>query len=86
MQAMQNIYDRQQHAFRLNLQFGIILVNRETDEYRYFRPFTNESLFTRPIYISRRQDLIKLKERLDRLNVMDYILKQRPDTKCLLNS
>ena len=81
MNSAQNIYDRQKHAFRLNLQFGLILVNSETGEYRYFRPFTNESLFVRPIYVSRRQDLVKLKKRLDRLNVMDYILKQRPDTK-----
>ena len=81
MEAMQDIYDRQQHAFRLNLQFGLILVNTETGEYRYFRPFSNESLFQRPIYVSRRQDLNKLRKRLDRFNVLDYILQQRPNTK-----
>ena len=31
--------------------------------------------------MSRRQDLTKLKKRLERFNVVDYILKQRPDTK-----
>ena len=81
MEAMQDIYDRQQHAFRLNLHFGLILVNTETGEYRYFRPFSNEVLFTRPIYVSRRHDLAKLRKRLERLNVMDYILQQRPNTK-----
>ena len=81
MEAIQDIYESQKHAYRLNLQFALILVNTETEEYRYFRPYTNESLFIRPIYISRRQDLVKLKKRLDRLDVMDYILKQRPNTK-----
>ena len=81
MEAMQDIYDRQQHAFRLNLHFGLILVNTETGEYRYFRPFSNEALFTRPIYVSRRHDLTKLRKRLERFNVMDYILQQRPNTK-----
>ncbi|KAK3106933.1 hypothetical protein FSP39_003311 [Pinctada imbricata] len=30
MEAVEEIYDRQQHAFRLNLNFGLILVNKET--------------------------------------------------------
>ena len=81
MEATEEIYDRQQHAFRLNLHFGLILVNNETGEYRYFRPFSNEALFTRPIYVSRRQDLTKLRKRLERFNVVDYILQQRPNTK-----
>ena len=81
MEAMEEIYDRQQHAFRLNLHFGLILVNTETGEYRYFRPFSNESLFQRPIYVSRRHDLTKLRKRLERFNVVDYILQQRPNTK-----
>ncbi|KAK3097803.1 hypothetical protein FSP39_013348 [Pinctada imbricata] len=81
MEAVEEIYDRQQHAFRLNLNFGLILVNTETGEYRYFIPYSNESLFQRPIYISRRRDLEKLRKRLDRFNIMDYILQQRPNTK-----
>ena len=81
MESMEEIYDRQQHAFRLNLNFGLILVNTETGEYRYFRPFSNQSLFQRPIYVSRRHDLSKLRKRLERFNIVDYILQQRPDTK-----
>ena len=75
------IYDRQQSAFRLNLEFGLILVNPETGEYRYFTPYSNEALFDRPIYVSRRQDIRRLRLRLERLNITDYVLRQRPDTK-----
>lgn len=45
MEHVERIYDRQGHAFRLNLEFGLILRRTETGEYRYFRPFANESLF-----------------------------------------
>ena len=34
---VQRIYDRQDNAFRLNLEYGPILRHTETDEYRYFR-------------------------------------------------
>ena len=47
----------------------------------YSRPFHNESLFERPVYISRRKDLNRLRLRLQRFDVTDYILRQRPDTK-----
>ncbi|MCK5921339.1 MAG: hypothetical protein KAG66_10385 [Methylococcales bacterium] len=81
MEHAERIYDRQGHAFRFNLEFGLILRHTETGEYRYFPPFANESLFERPVYISRRKDLNRLRLRLQRFNVTDYILIQRPDTK-----
>ncbi|KAJ8307836.1 hypothetical protein KUTeg_014619 [Tegillarca granosa] len=81
MRQANDIYDRQHHAFRLNLQFGLILVNTQDREYRYFRPYSNDELFERPIYISRRRDLNRLRLRLQKLNVTDYILQQRPNSK-----
>ena len=61
MRFANEIYDQQNHTFRLNLEFGIIFVHLETGEYRYFKPFSNEELFQHPIYISRRRDLNRLK-------------------------
>ncbi|CAC5392374.1 unnamed protein product [Mytilus coruscus] len=84
MEQAQQIYDRQGHAFRLNLEFGVILHvlrNTETGDYRYFRAYANESLFKRPVYISRRRDLNRLRLRLERFSVTNFILRQRPDTK-----
>lgn len=75
------IYDRQQKAFRLNLEFGLILKNTETGEYRYFKPYHNQEVFERPIYVSRRIHLKRLQHRMQQLNITDYILRQRPDTK-----
>ena len=45
------VYERQNCAFRLNLEFGLILVNTDSGEYRYFTPNSNEALFYRPIYV-----------------------------------
>ena len=35
MEHAERIYDRQGHAFRLNMEFGLILRHTETGEYRY---------------------------------------------------
>ena len=80
MQAANEIYDRQNNAFRLNLEFGLILVHSETGEYRYFKPNHNQELFTRPIYVSKRPHLNRLLLRMRQLNITYYILRQRPDT------
>ncbi|KAL5018801.1 hypothetical protein ScPMuIL_004523, partial [Solemya velum] len=79
--AAHDIYDRQNRAFRLNLEIGMILVHTETGDYRYFKPFSNEKLFQRPIYVSKRSDLKRLKLRLQEFEVTDFMLRQRPDTK-----
>lgn len=81
MQAANKIYERQNKAFRLNLEFGLILVNIETGEYRYFKPHYNQELFHRPIYVSKRTHLHRLYLLMKHLNITDYILRQRPDTK-----
>ena len=81
MEQAERIYDRQGNAFGLNLKFELILRHTETGEYRYFRPFANGSLFDRPVYISRRKDLNRLRLRLQRFDVSDFISRQRPDTK-----
>lgn len=54
MQAANGIYDRQNRAYRLNLEFGLILIHTETNEYRYFKPYHNQEVFQRPIYVSQR--------------------------------
>ena len=76
----ERINDRHGYAFRLNLEFELILRLSETGEYRYFKPFANESLFERPVYISMLKDLNRLKLRLQRFDETTYILKQTLNT------
>ena len=75
------VYRQQQRAFRLNLVFGVILHNRETGHYRYFVPYTNNGVFERPLYISRRGDLRRLRRQLETKDILTELLRQRPDTK-----
>ena len=75
------IYDRQQMSYRLNLNFAYILRHRETRELRYFRAVGQHGLFDSPIVISSRTDLKKLLIKLRNMNLNEFLLQQRPDTK-----
>ena len=77
----EDINRQQQRAFRLNLVFGTILQNRETSRYRYFVPYNNNGIFERPLYISRRADLQRLRRELERKDILTELLKKRPDTQ-----
>jgi hypothetical protein len=81
MKQASEIYDMENKSFKLNLTFGIILQNRETKEYRYFKPHKNNEVFQRPIYVTNRNDMKKLEQKLKELDVNQYVLNQRPNSK-----
>ena len=81
MQQVNEIYNTENKSFKLNLTFGLILQNRETKEYRYFKPYKNQEVFPRPIYITNRNDLKKLEQKLKEMDVNTYVLNQRPNSK-----
>lgn len=81
MQQMDEIYNDNQNAFKINLSFGVILVNIETGQYRYFTPYSNENVFDLPMLISNRNSLNVFERRISALDVPGYIMQQRPDTK-----
>ena len=81
MEQVNEIYNTENKSFKLNLTFGLILQNRETKEYRYFKPYKNEEVFPRPLYITNRKDLKKLEQKLRELDVNKYVLNQRPNSK-----
>lgn len=68
IEAADAIYEQQHNAFKLYLSFGVILINRETGEYRYFR--VNDTVLNRILYISGRRDLRTLTMRLRRLDLL----------------
>ena len=61
MEFARDICRREQRAFRLNLRFGVILQNRETGQNRCFIRYTKIGVFDRPVYISKRGDLLRLR-------------------------
>lgn len=69
-------------SFRFNISIGFIQQNIETGDYRYFIPDKNETIFPAPILISCLNDiLIKVKSRMDSLNLFEHLLRQRPNSK-----
>jgi len=78
---VQEMFDKEKYAFKLNLAFGVILRNRETEEYRYFSPYTNSQVLDTPMSISKRTDLSRLNSKLGRMDILTETLRQRPDTK-----
>ena len=75
------IYAQQDTSFRINFSVGLILQNTETGRYRFFRAHQNGSLFQRPLRISNREALEHVEAHMGTLNLPDYLLRQRDDTK-----
>ncbi|XP_062579537.1 uncharacterized protein LOC134241510 [Saccostrea cucullata] len=82
IEILQNSCRTESRTFRLNLSFGFILQNVETREYRYFIPDRNETVFDRPVLINNMRDIRKkLREKLNSINLMEYLQRQRPNSK-----
>ena len=74
------IYDNQPQSYKINLSFGVILQNINTNEYRYFRAYSNDALLPSPVLISARKDLDKLMDKFKEMDIHNYLLKARPNT------
>ena len=46
MSRTNQVYGRQNSAFCLNLEFGLVLVDTDSGAYRYFTPYSNEAFLT----------------------------------------
>ena len=84
MTFVNEIFWRQNSAFKLNLAFGYILRHRETTKVHYFRSFDHEVVLDLPFYISRRSGLAGLESRIKNLNLLELLMRQRPDTKWVI--
>ncbi|XP_033729711.1 uncharacterized protein LOC117318893 [Pecten maximus] len=82
LERVRQIYSQQEHAFRINFMFGLVLRHTETNDLRYFIPDQNETLFPQPILINDGRDIDgKLRRRLDGLDLGEHLRQFRPDSK-----
>ena len=79
--SLNDIYETQTHAFRINLSFGFIMRHDTEQRYRYFRPYDNVSVLEEPMFVSKRSDIQKIMRQLRTLDIFKELNKQRPDTK-----
>ena len=66
---------------KLNVAFGFILRNVETQELKFFHPSNNNMIFELPKLVTNEQEYRNLLEDLERQDVMEYARIQRPSTK-----
>ena len=81
MEQLEYIYHNMDSSFKVNFSVGVILQNIETERYRYFRPHQNGSVFLQPLTISNADALEHVRAQLETLNLPDYLLRQRNNTK-----
>ena len=77
---LNQIYNDQGHAFRIDFSFGMILQNTETGEYRYYIPYFNNKILQFPFTISNRNSIRFLMFKLARLDIIQAARAVRPST------
>jgi hypothetical protein len=97
MDMILKIYREQQHPFRINFAFGLILdnVRRRSDEAndddaddvfqpRYFHAFRNTHVFTTSPTVRSFSDMKKLGKRMESMTFLQDLKLERPDTSWVL--
>ena len=80
-----NIFDnfialqKNKKAFKMNFSLGAILIHRDTGQYRYFSPGSNNFFFPKPILINRPSHMPKVTEE----SYNNYMNSSRPNSKWL---
>ena len=80
MSHLDEIYEDNRFCFKVNISIGLLLQHLETGSIRYFVPYHNETVFYVPIYVRSRRELDRIRSRLEQLDVIQYVRKQRPNT------
>ena len=75
------IYQRSIAAYKINFSFGAILQHVSTGEMVFYVPHRNNELWQEPMLISNLRDLQKLKQKLNSINLQQYVLKQRENSR-----
>ena len=80
-QHLDFIYENQQQSFKINLSFGFVLQHVDTEELRYFRAYSNDTILDVSFTVSTREDLEFLIQRLSEIDIMSEVTKNRPNIK-----
>ena len=77
---LMEIYNDQQNAFRINLAFGMILFNAQTQEYRYYIPYYNRRILQYPFTISNRNSINFLMNKFTKIDIIEQAKSVRSST------
>ena len=76
-----HLFDSLTTAAKINVSLGYLLINIETEEFRYFYAEKNNPLLDQPVVVENSGDLASLKSQLDGVNFIESVTSQHPDTK-----
>ena len=83
-QGIENIFQHQTNAFKINFSFSFILQHRETREFRYHYTSNNNQLLNSSKLIRNHQDLNNLLDFLASQDFPSHLKDQRPSTKWVI--
>lgn len=75
------VLDDQASPFKLNIAYGCILKNIESDELRFFHPSHNTTIFDLPKIVKDLADITTFLDQLEQDDVFSHLYEQRPSTK-----
>jgi hypothetical protein len=82
---IQPIFEDQTTVFKLNLSFGFVLFNNETQQMQYHHPSANNSrVFDTPFQIHNREDLAQVRETKQHIDIHEWARQQRPNSKWIV--
>ena len=82
--VLEDIFQRQSHAFKINLSFSFILQHREAGEFCYYYASNNNQLLNSPRLIRNQQDLENLLDHLAAKDFPSHLKDQHPNTKWVI--
>ena len=79
---LRNIFEKQRNAFKLNIAFGFILKNEESDEVRYYYYHSqNGQVFESPSVVRNEEDLARFTKKMEGVDWQEYVRQQKPNSK-----
>ncbi len=79
------IFEDQSTVFKLNLSFGFVLFNNETEQMQYHHPSANNNrVFDSPFQIRNREDLVQVRTALENIDIHEWARQQRPNSKWIV--
>ena len=82
---VERIFQDQTTVFKLNLSFGFVLFNKDTEQMQYHHSSANNNrVFVAPFLIRSREDLQQVRLALENLDVFEWARQQRPNSKWIV--
>ena len=81
----ERIFEDQSTVFKLNLSFGFILFNNDTEGMQYHHSSANNNrVFDTPFQIRNREDLAQVREAMQNIDIHEWARQQRPNSKWIV--